>query len=117
MFKRILAKPLEPRVVEALITAERDDLLHICDPETIFLFGSAARGEMTDASDLDLLVVLKDDADFKTIKRQYYCRKKSHMFPVDIIFMSMSDFVEKSKIGGVAMICQKEGRILYGKRP
>ena len=117
MLKRLLAKPLAESLVESLVQSELADVLQLCSPEKVFLFGSAARGEMTDASDLDLLIVLRDDADIKMIKRQYYCRKKLHMVPVDIIFMLISDFIKRAEIGGIAMVCKQEGRVLFEVKP
>ena len=117
MLKRVLAKPIEDSVVEALVQSELADILMLCAPIKVYLFGSAARKEMTDASDIDLLVVLTDDSDLKQIKHQYYCRKKGHMYPVDMIFVHQSEFASKAKVGGVAMICEQEGRILLERTP
>lgn len=116
MLKRILAKKLDQALVTSLVQGELAEILAICQPIEVFLFGSAARDEMTDASDLDFLVVLPDQTDLKAIKKRYYCRKKQHDYPVDIIFMMESDFKQKAKIGGVAMICANEGRRLMGNR-
>ena len=114
MLKRLLAKPLLSDEVETLIQLELDSILGVCQPCCVYLFGSAARHQMTDASDLDLLVVLPDPSDLKVIKRSYYCRQKPHLWPVDLIFMQRSDFQIKSQIGGIAMICRQEGRIIFG---
>ncbi len=116
MLKRILAKPLEKTAVDELIDFELKNILNLFQPEKILLFGSAARGEMTDFSDLDLLVIVDDQTDLKQLKKDFYCRKKTHSVPVDIIFMTSSDYLTKSQIGGIAMICQQEGRLLFEKK-
>jgi predicted nucleotidyltransferase len=117
MLKRILAKALPHHFVEALVQSELTALLRLCDPRKVYLFGSAARGTMTDASDIDLLVVLKDGTDIKRVKRSYYCRKKEHLVPVDIIFIVESDFISRSKIGGIPMVCASEGRLIFEATP
>lgn len=37
-------------------------LVEVYDPETVYLFGSAARGDATGDSDIDLLLIVPDDA-------------------------------------------------------
>lgn len=48
----------EPRLLDETI----DCILQVCNPAEIVLFGSGARGELRDDSDLDLLIVVADDA-------------------------------------------------------
>lgn len=113
MLKRLLAKKLSPIEIEQLAQKELLAILSSCQPQYIYLFGSASRGEMTEDSDLDFLVALRDEQEIKAAKTAYYGRKRDHSFPVDIIFMDAQTFATKSKLGGVAMICLNEGRLLY----
>ncbi len=113
MFQKLLAKKLDKEEVERLVQEEKDYILKTCQPRAIFLFGSAARDEMTEASDLDFLVVVRDGADLKEIKHRYYCSPRERKWPVDLVFLDQSSFDEKSHIGGVAMICLQEGRLLF----
>jgi predicted nucleotidyltransferase len=114
MLKRILALPVAEKIVNELVQKEVASILEICSPHCIYLFGSAARGMMTTASDLDFLVILADAADLKKTKKKYYCRKPAIEWPIDIIFIHRSAFEEKCTIGGVPMICKQEGKIVYG---
>ena len=52
-----------------LIERVRDRIVEAVAPEAIYLFGSAARGEQREGSDLDLLVVM-DLPDGVTPRRQ-----------------------------------------------
>jgi len=53
--------------------------------ETVDIFGSYARGEQTETSDLDILVTYSEMVDFLLIARlRRYLRRKLHL-PVDII--------------------------------
>jgi len=114
--KRLLAKPIPRTDVDPIINEELAAILAACKPTRVFLFGSAARNEMTDASDLDLLVVVEDGSNLKQIKKKYYCRRKSHMWPVDALFMEQSEFQRKSQTGGVAMLCMQEGILLFEEK-
>ncbi len=113
MLKSLLATPLEKSFVDQLVQKELQNILSVCAPLKVYLFGSAARGEMTDASDLDLLVVIENDVDLKSLKNQYFRRNLGRIYPVDIIFMHETDFQKKSVIGGIAMVCQQEGLIIF----
>jgi predicted nucleotidyltransferase len=115
MLKNLLAKPLSPDEMLCLVEEEKKLILNTCPVEELYLFGSASRAQMTEASDLDFLVVVADDQSLKCVKKNYYNRKKTSIWPVDIIFMHRSDFEHKSRIGGVAMICKAEGKLLFKK--
>ena len=56
----MIAKTAKPRVSKRpsrkLLAEVVRRIVEACEPESIVLFGSAARGEMTEHSDLDLLV-------------------------------------------------------------
>ncbi len=116
MLKKILSQSVPQTEVNDLVRTEVWSILDICKPVCIYLFGSAARGAMTTSSDLDFLVVLPDTADLKTTKKDFYCRKPPIEWPVDIIFMHRSAFLNKCTIGGVPMICKQEGKIVYGEK-
>jgi len=114
MLKELLAKLIPQSQVDELVRTELKSILEVCKPVCIFLFGSAARGTMTTASDLDFLVVLPDNTDLKDVKQKFYCRRPALDCSVDIIFMHKSSFDTKSRLGGVPMICRQEGLIVFG---
>ena len=49
------------------------------------LFGSAARGELTPASDLDFLIEMKDSPDYGVLLRLSEELEKSTGYPVDVM--------------------------------
>ena len=112
-FQALLAKRLEATLVEGLVEQELARIVHSVRPTLVYLFGSAARGEMTDASDLDVLVVVPNEAPVKALKRRYYESPGERKIPVDVIFVTESDFDTRSRVGGVCMVCADEGRILH----
>jgi uncharacterized protein len=83
-------------------------------PAKVILIGSYARGEATEASDLDLLVLQKEF----TSKASEYQRLISEVhtlsFNVDLILMREEDFEWKSLVGGTLPYwAKKEGRLLH----
>jgi uncharacterized protein len=68
-------------------------LVEAWHPEQIWLFGSRARGEATDQSDWDLLVVLPDNADDSALDplTSWRLRKNAGVY-ADILPCLASDF-------------------------
>jgi uncharacterized protein len=89
-------------------------VLTVARPDKIILFGSAAAGQMTSDSDIDLLVLEREPAD--TRHRSVKIRRAlgDVQYPVDVIVMSSERFEEtKDIIGGIAYPANKYGRVLY----
>lgn len=83
-------------------------------PVSIILFGSSAREEGTDQSDIDLLILGESDEDIhrmRTLLRPL--RPLSKSFPVELIWMKKSEFDRKKDIGGLAAVIKDEGVVLY----
>jgi predicted nucleotidyltransferase len=113
MLKRLLAKKLSHNDVSRLVNAELKRIKDNCQANRVYLFGSAARGEMTDQSDLDLLVVCPDETTLKNSKERYYKSRQGNVWPVDIVFVTEAEYAQRSKIGGVCWMCESEGRLIF----
>jgi predicted nucleotidyltransferase len=101
-------------VDEALLDEVVRRVLTVARPERIILFGSAATGQMTEDSDLDLLVVEPEPADTRDRSVRIRRALGDGRYPVDIIVMSSARFEEtKNLIGGIAYPARKYGRVLY----
>lgn len=101
-------------VDETLLNELVRRVLSVAHPERIILFGSAATGEMTKDSDIDLLVVEPEPAN--TRDRSIRIRRALGDVPyaVDVIVISSERFKEtKDIIGGIAYPAHKFGRVLY----
>jgi predicted nucleotidyltransferase len=76
------------------------------------LFGSVARGETSSESDVDLLLVLPDDADLL----QASARAQQALYPsvldADIVPMRVSHFRNGESV--LARVIAREGIVLYG---
>ena len=77
---------LDPRTLDEIIRR----VVEVAQPERIVLFRSAAKGEMTRHSDVDLLIV-RDGADALELMAQIYRRLHGVGVPVDAIMVSSED--------------------------
>lgn len=68
-----------------------DRIRAVSDPVGIFLFGSAARGEMGEHSDLDVLVVMREGTHRRKTKQDIYRNMIGYEFPVDIVVVTEAD--------------------------
>jgi predicted nucleotidyltransferase len=97
-------------------TLERvvDQIVRLAHPDRVILFGSAATGEMTADSDLDLLVVESQVANTRVESTRLRAALEDVPFPIDVIVMSRQWFDDtKNVIGGIAYPAHKYGRVLY----
>jgi predicted nucleotidyltransferase len=89
-------------------------ILSVARPDKIILFGSAATGQMTKDSDIDLLVVEPDPPNRHDRSVEIRHAIGNVPYPVDVIVIRSERF-EKTKhlIGGIAYPANTHGRVLY----
>src|ERR1035441_3064646 len=89
-------------------------VLSVTRPDMIILFGSAASGQMTKDSDIDLLVVEPSPANTRERSVEIRDAVGNIGYPVDVIVMRTERF-ERTKrvIGGIACPANKYGRVIY----
>lgn len=83
-------------------------------PATVIVFGSYARGDATEASDLDLVVVQPELTD----RAGEYLRLKAAVgrigVGVDLLLLARPDFERRSQVPGTLPYwAKKEGRVLH----
>jgi predicted nucleotidyltransferase len=101
-------------VDETLLKEVVRRVLTVARPDRIILFGSAATGQMTEDSDLDLLVVEPEPANTRDRSVRIRRALGDVRYPVDVVVMSSERFEEtKDIIGGIAYPARKYGRVLY----
>lgn len=61
-------------------------MLKVTKNVKVYVFGSVARNEATNNSDLDILFVFSNDENIKDIQKQFYITKTPLKTEVDIIF-------------------------------
>ena len=87
-------------------------------PEKIVLFGSYARGDNRQNSDIDILILIKNLKNERKITGALYKALLNEDISVSVDFFAM-DYdkynVLKNKIGYIYKTIENEGHILYGK--
>ena len=89
-------------------------IVQMACPDRVILFGSAATGNMTADSDLDLLVVESQVHNTRHESIRLRAALEDVPLPIDVIVMSRQWFEEtKDVVGGIAYPAHKYGRVLY----
>ena len=88
-------------------------IVEVAQPKQIILFGSAARGDMNQHSDVDLLVI-KEGAHRRHLTGRIYENLYGVGAPVDVVVVTPSD-VERYKDSHALIIkpALQEGRVIY----
>jgi predicted nucleotidyltransferase len=92
-----------------------DRLVQGLRPERIYLFGSQARSQAREGSDVDLLVVVPD-SDLPRHRREAlsYDLLWGLTVPVDVIVLTRAEFQRASQVKtSLASTVQAEGEMLY----
>ena len=89
-------------------------VLAVARPDKIILFGSAAVGEMTRDSDIDLLVVETTPGNQHKESVRIHGVLRGLGYPFDVIVISTEWFEEsKDVIGGIAYPANKYGKVIH----
>lgn len=84
--------------------------------KSVILFGSVARGEATEKSDIDLLFIMKDTEAAKK-RVGMLARKFADMYDIDIIpiYMTQTEFGRRKKgFDRFVMNVMQEGMVIFG---
>ena len=101
-------------VSQALLAEIVARILTVARPDRIILFGSAATGEMTKDSDIDLLIVEPAPGSRHDEAVRVRDAIGSIAWPVDVLIMATERFeATRNVIGGIAYPANKYGRVLY----
>jgi predicted nucleotidyltransferase len=87
-------------------------------PERIVLFGSYARGDNTENSDIDILIIIKNLINERKITGSLYraLLDENITIPVDFLAIDSEKYNKlKNKIGYIYKTIEREGKIIYGK--
>lgn len=94
-----------------------DRLVRGWQPDELYLFGSQARGEADEGSDVDLLLVVPD-SDLPRHRREAlsYDLLWGLTTPVDIIVLTQAEVQRGRKVRtSLPSTVQNEGKLLYGR--
>lgn len=84
--------------------------------DAVWLFGSAARGEMSTDSDIDLLVVVPESTEPRYRRAQRAQALVADIrVPKDVIVLTRAEWKQQMKvIASLASTVFREGKLLYG---
>jgi predicted nucleotidyltransferase len=101
---------LNPKIAEAVRR-----LVEFYGPERIYLFGSAARGELGPDSDLDFLVVVPDDCPRELrMSGRIYEELSEVEVPIDVVPWRHTDFEGRQVVkSSLPATVAREGKLLY----
>ncbi len=94
-----------------------DIILHTIPVEQIILFGSYAGETQHDDSDLDIYVVMQENADIREIDAMRLIRKairNKKTMPVDIVVSRASKFNRRKLAPSIERQIAEDGVLLYG---
>ncbi len=101
---------IEQELVEEIVRR----ILSVAQPDRIILFGSAATGNMTRDSDIDLLILEPAPGDTREESVRLRGALRGICHPFDVIVMALERFEEtKNVIGGIAYPANKYGEVIY----
>ena len=85
--------------------------------ERVILFGSHARGEAREGSDVDLLIIARSSLPSFKRSRQLYRLSRPYPFPMDLIVCTPDEIREDlcTPVSFVAAV-MREGKILYERK-
>lgn len=85
-------------------------------PEQVYLFGSWARGEADDLSDLDLVVIHRTTSPFLSRLEEVARLLPAELGAVDLLVYTPEEFARMLEEGNAfAEMIVEEGRIIYGR--
>lgn len=83
------------------------------NPEKIILFGSCARGDYTEDSDVDIFVIKKTDESPRERIRNL-TKKIPHNVPVDVIIYTPEEFeLYRDILNSFVWLILQEGKLIY----
>ena len=101
-------------ISEETIQEATQRLVKVAMPEKIFLFGSYARGDAREKSDLDFLIVKREVKSRRKEMVHLHDALRTMRIPVDILVVSQSTFDEWANVPGTVIHkAVTEGRLCY----
>jgi predicted nucleotidyltransferase len=100
---------------EALIEKVTSTIVDAAHPRKVILFGSFARGEQTENSDLDFLVIQESNLPRPLRAREIRRRLRGLKFPVDVLVYTPEEVREWENVpSSFVHAVMTEGRVVYG---
>ena len=111
---KLFAKALSKEEQDGIIKTKLAWILSQVRPLEIILFGSAASYQMTDASDVDLIVTFAKKEERDRARQLLFQSRPKDDWPHDLLLLTEDEFRKSAARGGcAAYVAQQEGRVIY----
>ena len=87
----LVPAPIAKDEAERIVQDKLRWILGSSDPMAVIVFGSAARDEMTERSDIDLALIYPDEASLKAGRRAIHGQNPAGSWPADLLFYAPFD--------------------------
>lgn len=114
MDKKLATSKITPELIDYIVKK----IVKAIDPEKIILFGSYARGDYTNSSDLDLFIIKDGDHNSRAMTGEVYDLLWGRRFPVDLFVRKSEEVKRRFEIGDHFYLYHifKDGKVLYEKK-
>lgn len=114
---KLTSKKLSSSEIQDIVNKKIHWILQYSCPQKIILFGSAATEEMTESSDVDLIVLFSNNSNLKKIGIDLAKNRPKDDWPHDLLLLTQDEFeFYKNKGGGACWIAAQEGKILFERQ-
>lgn len=105
---------MQTAMLDSILTETLKRIKAVIKPKQVILFGSAARGDMGEDSDIDLLVVTLTGTHRRKTAQKIYRNMIGVGFATDIVVVTEDDIEQyRDHPGMVIHQALEEGRIVY----
>lgn len=105
---------MKPLPLNEILEETIKRILSVIQPTMVILFGSAARGEMHENSDIDLLIVTRSGTHRRKTAQKIYRNMIGVGFAADIVVVTEDDVERyKENPGLIIHHALEDGRVIY----
>ena len=111
---KLIETPLDQKTLNAIFDEFLKNLLTLCKPSEVIIFGSAANGTLRPSSDLDVCLLFDSKEDVEKY-RTVVLRSPPLVsgLPIDYLFFDKATYQDKVDRGGVCELIEREGLRIY----
>ena len=111
--QRLDTEKITPELINYIV----EKIIREIQPEKIILFGSYARGDFTQSSDLDLFIIKDDEESSRMIRRKVDALLRGRKFAVDLLVRKPEEVEWNFRAQNPFYLYHifRDGKVLYEK--
>ncbi|MBL7074674.1 nucleotidyltransferase domain-containing protein [candidate division KSB1 bacterium] len=112
--KKLATSKITPELIQYIV----QKIVRAINPEKIILFGSYAKGDYRESSDLDLFIIKDGDHNSRMMRRKVADLLWGRKFPVDLWVRKTEEVKRRFEMGDHFYLYHifKDGKVLYEKK-